>query len=86
MTIKTPRTDALATAPLDPNVNPASARLTNALNLCAKLERENADLAAKLAKAEAKLRGGPACTKIATETNPARSNIPRDCQIPSIDW
>ena len=40
----TPRTDALALLPLDPAVNPASARLTNALNLCAKLERELAEM------------------------------------------
>lgn len=35
----TPETDALATARIDPAVNFASAQLTNALNLCAKLER-----------------------------------------------
>lgn len=36
---KTPETDALTTAPVDPAVNYASAKLTNALNLCASLER-----------------------------------------------
>ena len=36
---ETPETDALTTAPVDPAVNYASAKLTNALNLCASLER-----------------------------------------------
>ena len=46
--VGTPRTDALATATIDPAVNYASAKLTNALNLCAELERETQSLSAQV--------------------------------------
>jgi len=46
--VGTPRTDALATAPIDPAVNYASAKLTNALNLCAELEHETQSLSAQV--------------------------------------